>query len=63
MLTIIVRMKLQKRANRKVGDKEYVKWYVNIPIEKIQELNWKEGQNLALSVNKKKLTIEPDEKG
>lgn len=56
-------MKLQKRANRKVGDKEYVKWYVNIPIEKIQELNWKEGQNLALSVNKKKLTIEPDEKG
>lgn len=55
-------MKLQKRANRKVGDKEYVKWYVNIPVDKIKELNWREGQNLALSVNRKKLVIEPDGK-
>ena len=55
-------MKLQKRTNRKVGDKEYVKWYVNIPMDELQKLNWKEGQELSVSASNKKLVIRSDEK-
>ena len=50
-------MKLQKRMNRKVGDKEYLKWYVDIPAELIQETGWKEKSDLEAIVKDGKLII------
>ncbi len=50
-------MKLQTRSNRKVGDKEYVKWYVDIPTEKIKETGWKAGEELEVDIKGDKLTI------
>ena len=52
-------MKLQKRVNRRVGDKEYVKWYVNIPSDMVKEFGWKEGQELQPEKNSKKLVLTP----
>jgi antitoxin component of MazEF toxin-antitoxin module len=45
-------MKLQKRFNRKVGDKEYSKWVVVLPNEKVEELGWKEGEELDLDTKR-----------
>lgn len=52
-------MKLQKRLNRKVGDKEYLKYYVDIPSEKIREIGWKDGEELDFQMQGNKLTIKP----
>lgn len=52
-------MQLQKRLNRKVGDKEYSKWVVVIPPETIQKLGWGENEELAESIEGKRLTLEP----
>lgn len=54
-------MKLQKRLNRRVGDKEYVKWYVNIPAELVTEFGWKEGQELDTKKQRRKLVLESKE--
>ena len=45
-------MKLQKRFNRKVGEKEYSKWVIILPQEKVEELGWKEGTELDLETKK-----------
>jgi bifunctional DNA-binding transcriptional regulator/antitoxin component of YhaV-PrlF toxin-antitoxin module len=45
-------MKLQKRFNRRVGEKEYSKWVIVLPQEKVEELGWKEGTELELDTNK-----------
>jgi antitoxin component of MazEF toxin-antitoxin module len=50
-------MRLQKHFSRKVGDKEYAKYVVVIPPEHIDELQWKEGQELEPQVQGKKLII------
>lgn len=55
-------MKLQKRVNRRVGDKEYIKWYVDLPADIIEKMKWKSGDSLAVSFNRNKLVIEPAEK-
>ena len=39
-------MKLQKQLSRKVGDVKYAKWVLVIPPNIIEELKWKEGQEL-----------------
>lgn len=52
-------MKLQKRVNRRVGNKEYLKYYVDIPSEKIKESGWKEGEELEFQFNGSKLTLKP----
>lgn len=39
-------MRLQKQLSRKFKGKDYSKWIVVIPPEKINELNWKEGEEL-----------------
>ena len=52
-------MRLQKRVNRRVGDKEYLKYYVDIPPEKIKESGWKEGQELEFQMKGDRLTIKP----
>lgn len=45
-------MKLQKRLNRKVGRKEYSKWVIVIPPEDIEQLQWKDGQELIGEITK-----------
>jgi len=52
-------MKLLKRVNRRVGDKEYLKYYVDIPPEKIKEIGWKEGQELDFQLKGNTLTLKP----
>ena len=50
-------MKLQKRINRRVGDKEYLKWYVDIPSSMIEKAGWKEGADLEVMVKDNKLVL------
>ncbi|MDD5163758.1 MAG: hypothetical protein PHD95_06160 [Candidatus ainarchaeum sp.] len=51
-------MKLQKQSTRKVGTKEYVKWVTTISPKLIQDLDWKEGDQLEPSTRGKKLIIQ-----
>ena len=50
-------MKLQKRFNRKVGEKEYSKWVIILPQEKVEELGWKEGTELDLDTSSKGVAV------
>jgi antitoxin component of MazEF toxin-antitoxin module len=52
-------VKLQKRFNRKVGNKEYSKWVVVLPNDKVQELGWKEGVELDIDNQKGAITLRP----
>ncbi|MGP8125554.1 MAG: hypothetical protein ACLQEQ_06785 [Nitrososphaerales archaeon] len=52
-------MRLQKQRSREVKGKEYYRWTVVIPPEKIKELGWKEGEELNGLVEKKGLTLVP----
>jgi hypothetical protein len=45
-------VKLQKRFNRRVGDKEYSKWVVVLPSDEASRLGWKEGVELEASRTK-----------
>ena len=56
---LLENMKLQKRFNRKVGDKEYSKWVVVLPNDKIQELGWSEGAELDIDAKKGVITLKP----
>lgn len=51
-------MRLQKQRTREVKGKEYFRWTVVIPPNEIEELGWKEGQELAPKREGKKLVIE-----
>jgi hypothetical protein len=46
-------MKLQKRLNRKVGDKEYSKWVVILQDNHVDNLGWKEGTELQAASDPK----------
>ncbi len=50
-------MKLQKQTSRKVGDKEYSKYVIIVPPDRIERLGWQEGEELADQVQGKKLVI------
>lgn len=50
-------MRLQKQLNRVVADKEYAKYLLVIPPETVQELEWKEGQELEHEVKEQSLII------
>lgn len=52
-------MKLQKRFNRKVGNKEYSKWIVTLAPEDVEELGWREGMELEASNKDGKLVLKP----
>ena len=52
-------MKVQKRLNRKVGDKEYAKWEVDIPPAIIKETGWKDGTELEVEVKDQKIILKP----
>jgi bifunctional DNA-binding transcriptional regulator/antitoxin component of YhaV-PrlF toxin-antitoxin module len=51
-------MKLQKQLSRKVGTTEYAKWVIVLPSEYVKELGWKEGQEMRVNADKKRLIIE-----
>ncbi len=53
-------MKLQKRVGRKVGDKEYYKYEVDIPTKDIEKLGWEGGAELKRNIKGKKLILEPE---
>jgi hypothetical protein len=51
-------VKLQKRFNRRIGDKEYSKWVVVLPNNFVTELDWKEGMELVGYMNTKNRSLE-----
>ncbi|NWG37851.1 AbrB/MazE/SpoVT family DNA-binding domain-containing protein [Nitrososphaera sp.] len=52
-------MKLQKRFNRKVGNKEYNKWVLVLPQDEVEKLGWKEGVELEPNIKDGKLVLTP----
>jgi len=50
-------MKIQRHVSRRVGDKTYYKWVFIIPSKHVKKLNWKEGEELQVELDKKKLII------
>ena len=52
-------MKLQKRFNRKVAGKQYSKWVVVLPNDKVEQVGWKEGMELDLDAKKGVITLRP----
>lgn len=56
-------MRLQDELNRRVGDKEYRKWFVNLSKEHVEKLQWKKGQELDARVRGRSLILRPAEGG
>ena len=52
-------VKLQKRLNRKIGDKEYAKWIVSLPPDMIDTLNLKESQEINLVYKDGNIILQP----
>jgi len=50
-------VKLQKQLSRKVGNVEYDKWVLVVPPNVIEELKWKEGQELKVEIKETKLVV------
>jgi len=55
-------MRLQKQVNRVVQNKEYAKYVIIVAPEDIQQLGWKEGQELEREVRDQNLIIKPAKK-
>jgi hypothetical protein len=53
-------MKLQKRVSRKVGEKEYYKFEVDISTKDIELLGWEGGIKLRRTIKSHKLILEPE---
>jgi bifunctional DNA-binding transcriptional regulator/antitoxin component of YhaV-PrlF toxin-antitoxin module len=51
-------MKLQKQAAYKYKDKTHHKYVIIIPENIVNELGWKEGQELNIKIEGKKLVME-----
>lgn len=52
-------MRLQRRFNRKVGDKVYDKWVVVVPPEAVLNLGWRADLELEVSTKGRTLTLKP----
>jgi hypothetical protein len=50
-------MKLQRLVNRKVGDKTYHKWILNIPPALVEELGWTDQTELVAETDEGRLVI------
>ena len=51
-------LKLQDQLSKKRGDKEYRKFIINIPVDIVEEVGWKGGQEITVRVmNKNKLLL------
>ena len=46
-------MKLSKTVNRKVGDTEYAKFIITIPLRFVKELGWSEKTELSMRTEPK----------
>lgn len=53
-------MRLQKQLSRKFEGKEYAKYVIVVPPKYIEELGWKDGEELEAEIKKDKLIIEKD---
>lgn len=51
-------MRLQKQLSRKYGDKEYAKYVIVIKSEHVEQLVWKDKDELKAEVKGKKLILE-----
>lgn len=51
-------MQLQKQMSRKIGNTEYAKYVIVIPPKVVEELKWKEGEELIFTIKGNKLIIE-----
>ncbi len=51
-------MKLQKQLSRKSKDKTYSKYVVVIPPKEIENLGWKEGEELKIIKKDKSLVLQ-----
>lgn len=57
-------VKLQRRFAYKYKDKEHYKHIITIPEEQVEELGWKEGEELEISASSNKLILtRKDKKG
>lgn len=56
-------MRLQKQTSRKVGDKEYSKYVIIVPPDRITKLGWHEGEELTDQVQGKRLILSAKTKG
>jgi len=55
-------MKLQKQSSRKRDDpnyEKYVKWVLVIPTDRINQLGWKEGQEVKDEIKGNNLIVSP----
>jgi antitoxin component of MazEF toxin-antitoxin module len=52
-------MRLQKQISRQTARKEYSKYVVVIPPERIEELGWRKGLELEVEVRGSSLTLKP----
>jgi len=55
-------MRLLKQVSRLIGDNEYSKWIIIVPPSQVEELGWKEGEELESCVKGKSLLIKPQTK-
>jgi len=55
-------MKLQSQVSRKVGDKEYKKFWIVIPQKLLKKLGWKTREDLKAEVKNGKLIVEKEKK-
>ncbi len=53
-------MRLLSQKSREYKDKEYIKHWVVIPNKLVEELGWRQGEELEADVKKDKLIIERD---
>jgi antitoxin component of MazEF toxin-antitoxin module len=54
-------VKLQKQLSRKVANREYPKYVMTIPPNCIEELGWKQGVELEVTIKDNKLVVQPKE--
>jgi antitoxin component of MazEF toxin-antitoxin module len=52
-------MRLQKQVNRIVEGREYSKYVLVVPPETVEQLEWKEGQELEPEIKGSRLVIVP----
>lgn len=52
-------MRLLDKLNRRVGDREYRKWYLSLPNAHVKRLGWSHGQELKTRIDGNMLVIEP----
>lgn len=52
-------MRLLKQVSRLIGDNEYSKWIIIVPPSQVEELGWKESEELESYVKGKSLVIKP----